>query len=90
MRVFYLTTNDLNVKVNPEMPRVKSKAVHDSNDLVLQNKSGLDGLTMEEIRRVFAEELDKSFNRWTSHVDLERRLENKEKKTNQRLVGLRH
>ena len=40
---------------------------------------------MVEIRRIFSEELDRCFDKWTSHFDL--RLEDtKEKNTNQRLM----
>ena len=45
---------------------------------------------MEEIYRVFAEELDKYFDRKRGHID--QRFENmkKENKNNQRLAGLQH
>ena len=82
-RVFY-HTSVLDVEVNPEMPQIKSKGVSEGNGPVPQDKSGLGGLTRKEIRRILAEKLDKSFDRWISHFDHERRLEDKEKNTNQR------
>ena len=91
-RVFYHATSGivvLNVKVYPEMPRKKSKAVPEGNGPIPQDKSGLGGLTMEEMRRLFSKELDKCLDEETSHFDL--RLEDtKEKKTNQCLAGLEH
>ena len=63
------------------MPRMKSKAIPEGNGPVPQDKSGLGGLTMEEIRRIFVRELNKSLDRWTNHFDHERRLEDKEKNT---------
>ena len=63
------------------MPRMKSKAIPEGNGPVPQDKSGLGGLTMEEIRRIFVRELNKSLDRWTNHLDHERRLEDKEKNT---------
>ena len=44
------------IEVYPEMPRKKSKAIPEGNDLVLQDTSGLlSGLTLEEIRRMMSE-----------------------------------
>ena len=42
---------------------------------------------MKEIRRILSEEVDKGFDKWTSHFDL-RLKDIKEKNTNQRLAGL--
>ena len=67
----------LDAEVNPEMPRMNSKAVPEGNGPVFQYKSGLGGLTIEETRRIFVEEHDKSFDRWTRHFDHEIRLEDK-------------
>ena len=80
----------LDVKVDPEMPRIKRKAVPQGNGPVPQDKSGLGGLTMEEMRLIFAKEIGKSFDRRTSHFDHEIGREDKEKNTNQRLAGLQH
>ena len=79
----------LDVEVNPEVPRMKSKAVHGRYSPVPHDENEYSSLTREEIFRIAAEELDKSFDRWTSHFDRER-PEVKEKNTNQRQVGLRH
>ena len=57
----YLHTSGLvalDVKVHPEMPRKKSKAVPEGNGPVPLDKSGLGGLTIEEIRRICSKELD--------------------------------
>ena len=76
----------LDVGVNPDMPQTESKAILEGNGPIPQDKSELGGLTMKKIRRIFAEELDKYFDRMASHFD--QRLENTEKnnKNNQRLV----
>ena len=52
-RVFYHTSGIvvLGSEVNPEMPQMKSKAVSKGSDPVPNDKSGLGGLTMEEIRQ---------------------------------------
>ena len=71
------------------MRRKKSKAVAEGYGPVPQDKSGLCGLPTEKIRRIFFEELEKSFHEWTNQFDL--RLENiKEKDKNHRLAGLEH
>ena len=69
------------------MPRKKSKAVSEDNGPVRQDKSGLGGLTMEEIRRIFFEELDKCFDEWTSYF-VQRLKDTKKKSTKQRLARL--
>ena len=70
---------------------MKSKAVPEGNGPILHNKSGLGGLTTEELRRVFAEKLDIFFDRRTTYFDHDRFEDTEEKsKTNQRLTGLRH
>ena len=52
----------LGTKVYPKMPRKKSKAVPEVNRPVPQDTSGLlDEITLEEIRRIMSEALDKSF-----------------------------
>ena len=77
-RVFY-HISVLDVKVNADMSRMKSTTVPENNSPVLQDTSGFGGLAMEEIHRIFAEEeLDKSFDRWTSHFDHEKGLKDKE------------
>ena len=64
-RVFY-HTDVLDVTVNPEKPWMKSEAVPESNRSVPQVKSRLGGLMMEEINRIFSQELDNFFNRGTN------------------------
>ena len=56
-RVFYHTSGIvvLDVEVNPEMPWMKSKAVSEGKGPVPQDKYGQGGLTIEEIRPIFAE-----------------------------------
>ena len=45
------------------MPRKKSKAVHEGNDPLLQDTCGsLGWITLEEIRRIMSEALEKSFD----------------------------
>ena len=47
----------------PKMPRKKRKAVLEDNDAVPRDTFGLLGeITMEEIRRIMSEALDKSFD----------------------------
>ena len=78
------------VEVCPKILRTKSKAVLKGNNYIPQDIFVFGGLTMEEIDRVFAEELDKYFDRKRGHID--QRFENmeKENKNNQRLAGLQH
>ena len=62
-RVFYHTSGIvvLDVKVYPEMPQKKSKAVPEGNGPIPQDKYGLGGLTMEEIRRFFFQRTGQMF-----------------------------
>ena len=80
----------LDVEINPKMPRTKSKAVPEGSDPFSHDDYGPGGLTMEEIYRTFAEELDRCFDRNTSHSDL--RFEDMEEgnKNTQHLAGLKH
>ena len=88
--MFCHTTSVLNVKINPQMPQMKSKDVFEGKGPVPQDLSGLDELTIEEVCRTFSEELDKFFDRGTSHFAHERFENTKEKNTNQRLARLEH
>ena len=55
----------LDVEVYPEMPRKKRKAVLKGSVPVPQDTSGLlGGITIEEIRRIMSEALDKSFDKY--------------------------
>ena len=71
----------LDVKINLRMPRTKSKATSEGNGPIHQNKSGFGELTTVEIYGVFAEELDKSFDKNKGHFD-QRFKESKEKNNN--------
>ena len=51
------------------MPRRKIKTVPVGNGSVLQDKSGIGGITMEEVRRIMSEVLDKSFDELDKHLD---------------------
>ena len=51
------------------MPRTESKTVPEGNGLFAYHDYKSGGLTTEEIYRVFAEKLDKCFDRKTSHFD---------------------
>ena len=69
------------------MSRKKSKAFPEGNSSAPQDTSGLGGITVEELRRIMSEAIDKSFDKGTSHFGL--KLEYP-KNTNQRLAGLEH
>ena len=76
----------LGAEVYPEKPQKKSKAVSDSNDPVPLDTSGLlDEITMEEIRRIMSEALDKSSDKYYGL-----RPKYSKKNINQRLAGLEH
>ena len=60
-RVFDHSTSSavcLDVEVNPTLPRTESKAVPEGKDSFPYDDYGSGELTMEEICRIFAEELD--------------------------------
>ena len=80
----------LDVEINPKMPRTKSKAVPESSGHFSHDDYGPGGLTMEELYRMFAEELDKCFDRNTNHSD-QRFEDMKEGNMNtQHLAGRQH
>ena len=80
----------LDVEVCPNMPRAKRKAISGANFPILQHKSGFGGLTIEEIYRVFAEKLDRCFDRKTSHFDQRFEDTEEENKNSQRQARLQH
>ena len=69
---------------------MKSKTVWEGNDSISQDESGSCGRTMEEMYRVFAEELNKYFDRKTSHFDPSFDESKEKNKNNQRLAGLQY
>ena len=73
------------------MPRTKSKAVPGYYGPVPYDDYEVGRLTKEELFRIVGEELDKRFDRGTSHFNHERFEDTEEKsKTNKRLAGLQH
>ena len=80
----------LDVKVNLKMPRLKSKAASEVNDSILQNEFGFGKLTTAKIFGAFAEELDRCFDRNTSHFDQPFEESKEKNKNNQRLAALQH
>ena len=88
-RIFYHTTGVLHVKVSLNTPRMKSKAIPGCYGPVPSDDYKVGRLTREELFLTVAEEIDKLFDRGTSHFDHERFDDTEEKsKTNQRLAGL--
>ena len=53
----------LDVEANSDMPRTESKVAPEDYDSFPHDDYGSGGLTMEEIYRVFVEEVDKCFDR---------------------------
>ena len=83
-------TSILDVEVNLEMPRKQSEAILVRYGPVPHNDYEVGRLTMEELRRLFAE-LGKRFDRGTGHFDHERFGDTEETgKTNNLLSGLQH
>ena len=80
----------LDAEVNPNRLRIERKAVPEGNYPFLCANNGSGVVTMEEVCQIFPKELDKYFDRKTSHF--ERRFEEreKEKKNTQCLEGLQH
>ena len=59
----------LGAEVYPKMPRKKSKAVLEGNGYVPQDTyAKLDGITLEELRRIMSEALDKAFDEPTENM----------------------
>ena len=81
-RVFYHTSG-LDVEVNPEIPRKRSKAVPEGNGPFSHPDGFVSGeLTMAELYRMLEEKnniMDKIFDRMTNHFD--RRLNKLIRKT---------
>ena len=71
----------LDIKINPKMPRTKSKAVSECNVPVPQEESGLSELTMAEMYQRLKYALDKT----DKHLET---LTGEIRKTNQCLAGL--
>ena len=84
----------LNVKISPNMPRTKSKAISKGNVPISPKRSGFGELTMmAEIYRVLADEIDNHFDRMITYFNQQdKRSENTEKENRyiQRLEGLQH
>ena len=70
----------LGAEACPEMPRQKSKGVPEGSGPVPQDTSGLGGITMVEVRRIFSEVLDKHLSENTDILRAE----------NQRSAGLEY
>ena len=62
----------LGAEVYPKMPQKKSKAVLKGNGHVPQDTyAKLDGITLEELRRIMSEALDKAFDEPTKNMGRE-------------------
>ena len=91
MAGLFYHTSVLDIEVNPYIPWAGSKAVPGRYSPVPHNDFDVGRPTIEELHRIFAEELDKVFDGGTSHFDHERFEDTEEKgNTNQRLVRLQH
>ena len=78
----------LDVEVNPDMPRMKSKAGPECYGPVSPDDYEVSRLTREELFRIVEQEMDKTFDRGTSHFNYEIFEDTEEKsKTNQRLAS---
>ena len=76
----------LDVEVYPKMTRKKMKTVPESNGSVPQDTSGsLGGITLEKIRRIISEALDKSFDNF---YGLKRQNPKEMRAKRHRLAGL--
>ena len=81
----------LDVDVNPNMPRAKSKAVpEDNGHFPHDDCRSAGGLMMEKIYRTFVDELGKCFDRKTGHFDQRFKDREEENKNAQYLAGLQH
>ena len=79
-----------NVEADPKMLRAEGKAVPEGNGPFLHDDYGSGGLPMEEIYRIFKEELDKCFDAAINHFDQRFGNMEEENKIAQRLAGLQH
>ena len=73
------------------MPREKSIAVPKGNSPVPQNTSEIGRITMDKIRRIISEALEKSFDKLEKSLDRMSEITDRSlRATDQRLAGLEH